>query len=347
MVLNSSINDNGEDYIITSKVTDGAIRYFTTIDLKELDSLKTPAVSNILDYDFHQLIRETFLNDLPEKFSKSVELSAKQKDDTVTLHINFLFGDNIKNELISFKMESKENEESQDEEYDLFDWTKILSDDRDHYKRKYSELKAMEAKIKSDLSKSLVAQDELIHEAKAREEQQIIIFTKIINDFQAYNSKILSGEIVDEEDVFNLDKIRSLVTEVQDDAISPKKRKLYERLEHKEKNEKKPAKLKKTVKKESESPPPIKAELTDSVHFKFQDKDDETEDENIIVNDTSAEDLTAKKEPTEIDLDETENDEEVTQDEEETDFDTEAEVTQDEETEEETQDEELTEDEHS
>jgi hypothetical protein len=280
-VVRSDPEKQDGKFQINVKATDGELKCECIISSDELASRSSSSVSS-LDYDFTTLVYQVFSNDLPERFHKSIELiGTQQGDGEVTLHINLIIGGNIKNELIYFKLKDSTEDEDADERFDLFEWTRILKTDRDDYKFKYEKLNENQAQLSSDLEKSLKAQEELVQEMRTKQKRQFEVFTKVINDFQSYNNKIWSGEISEKDDMFNLDKIRSLISDARDDqaVTSPKKRKLVKEKKSgvakpkKETSQKAKVKKEKDIPVESETqslPDPIKSEFTESVHFKFQ-----------------------------------------------------------------------------
>lgn len=235
-----------EPWSFKIKVNDGGVRNEVVINSKQLNDLKHD--SNERDgYEWARIIHNAFFEDAREEY-QNVKISASLRD-TVVLDIVLNIGNGIMTQLGSIQLkEAPEAEDEEEDEYNLFDWTKEALSEKATLKLESRKYKSEIDSLRSQLEESLRAQEELVSEVEQKESYQLKVFTKILNSFQDYNRRLISGEIIETEDQFNQDHIKAAIADVQagHDASAPpalKKRRTRQEVKKEPKKRGRPKKV--------------------------------------------------------------------------------------------------------
>lgn len=301
--------NNQEKWSIHIMAANGAVNLERYISSRDVQSFKHTS-NGMNEHDWSTMVYRICFHELKPNERRSHVLSAKLTGDgdTVRLHMDISIvsgpeGAQLKKRLGEFTLGLDQRDP---DKYDLFGWTREMKDERDALKDNSDELQIDNAKLKAQLDDFLDKEALLVEQSLQKEEHQMKVFTKLINDMKIQYIKLQKGEAHEEEDLINIEKILQANEMVE---LEQPKKKIQKEAKPKVKKETgndmkeeapergvevadvetsmEPKKaLKRTMRSRASdpepvlAPPPAKAESMQSVHFQFQEP---TEDKSPEV----------------------------------------------------------------
>lgn len=311
------------------RTSNGAVNFHRKITSAALMSIRH-ASNRMCDHDWAMLVYRICFHTLKVDQRKTYELNCHWVGDgddrLLKMEIQLVsgpVGSQLKQRLGEFTLESDRGSDQDD--YDLFAWTRELSDARDGLWSEQDMLRLENRKLKCQLDEYLSRESEQVDKLVLKEEHQMRVYTKLINDMKAQYIRVLNGEVVDHDDLINADKIRHINEQVKLEE-SPRKKKVKKVLlktntregKHKKEEELTPeippdVTIKDEYPKDADSNEAQKSNAEEatsmaSVHFRFAKDDDVVKEESDELPDDAAEDQDDEIQDTEATEEDTDED---------------------------------------
>jgi hypothetical protein len=276
---------NKDQWSFHMNASNGNMNFRRVINSQDIESFRHTA-NQMCEHDWAIFVYRICFRELKINQRKTHDLSAKiiGDDDNVKLQMDISIvsgpvGSQLRQKLGQFTLER-----DHEGEYDLFAWTRELKDQRDILMDDNDDLRLDNHKIKEQMDDFLEKNSTAVDEQLAQQEHQLRVFTRLINNMKNQYIKLQKGEVTDEEDLINLEKIRQISEEVKMEEPPKKKKVTVKKLipkdaiqtkakpekveEKKEKIETEP-KVEKEVNLQGDIPKATEAQNIASTHFKF------------------------------------------------------------------------------
>jgi hypothetical protein len=302
MMVKFSTKDDIEQFILNEdrwsfhmNASNGNMNFHRVINSQDIESFRHTA-NQMCEHDWAIFVYRICFRELKINHRKTHELTAKiiGDDDNAKLQMDISIvsgpvGSQLRKKLGQFTLER-----DHEGEYDLFGWTRELKGQRDFLMDDNDNLRLDNHKIKEQMDDFLEKDSIAVDEQLAQQEHQLKVFTRLMNNMKNQYIKLQKGEVTDEEDLINLEKIRQINEEVKMEEPPKKKKVRVKKSMPKDATETKvkPKKIRKK-KEKIETEPKVEKEVNlhgniskateaqsmASTHFKFRSMAKQVKDE--------------------------------------------------------------------
>ncbi|KAH3666619.1 hypothetical protein WICMUC_005603 [Wickerhamomyces mucosus] len=202
------IDDEGE-WEFEVRSTEGENKRYTRLRSKDIENIRLPSCS-MCEIDWATLVYHIFFNELKSAQKSNYELIGyERKDESWDIEICTI-SHGLKNLLGTVKLRNPLDEN--EDEYDPFQWAKLMKQFGDQKKAEADSLDLEVRKLRVENSKIVKDQQKFVQGMNKKQQHQLKVFTKVLNDQQAkYRKLVLEANITDPSDeVINLDYIKSV-----------------------------------------------------------------------------------------------------------------------------------------